>query len=97
MTLFVLCFITWYSRSSNSSECSDRKRTFLNPNVEDSIPYRGKDFQTESIIGVIRDDVLLGNKTGWIYKVTVRPYCHGAEKNNSLLGIRSTLMIPEYY
>jgi hypothetical protein len=40
------------------------KRTFSNSNVKDNIPYLGKNFQIESIIGAIRDDILLENRTG---------------------------------
>jgi hypothetical protein len=46
------------------------KRTFSNSNVKDDIPHRGKNFPTESIIGVIGDDILLDNRTGWIHEVT---------------------------
>jgi hypothetical protein len=44
------------------------KRTFSNFNAKDNISYWGKNFQTESIISVIRDDTLLDNRTGWIYE-----------------------------
>jgi hypothetical protein len=40
------------------------KGTFLNSNVEDNITHQGKNFQTESILGAIKDDILLDNRTG---------------------------------
>jgi hypothetical protein len=97
ITLIVLHFITRSSWSSNLSGCSEWKGTSSNSNVKDYIPHWGKDFQTKSILVMIRDDVLLDNRTWWIHKVVVRSYWRGAEKNNTLLGIRSTLMIHECY
>jgi hypothetical protein len=58
MTLLVLHFIT---RSSwpNSIIGSKWKRTFSSSKVKDGIPHMGKNFQTEAIIGVMEDDILL--------------------------------------
>jgi hypothetical protein len=74
MTMLVLHFITQSSWSNNWSGCSKCKGTFSNSNVKDNIPQQDKNFQTESIIGTIRDDILLDNKTGWIHEVMVRSY-----------------------
>jgi hypothetical protein len=72
MTLLVLCFITRSSWFSDSSGCSERKKEFLsNSNVEDNIPYWGMNFQTESIVDAIGDDILLDNRTTQTHKVTV--------------------------
>jgi hypothetical protein len=45
------------------------KRIFSYPNVKGDILHPGKNFQTESIFGVIRDDILLDNRSKWIHKV----------------------------
>jgi hypothetical protein len=70
MTLLVLHLITWPSWSNNSSGCSKVKRTFSNSNVKNNIPYWGKNFQTESIIGTIGDDIRLDNRIGQTHEVT---------------------------
>jgi hypothetical protein len=67
-TLVVVCFITWSSWSSDLSGCSEWKRTFSNLNVKDNITHWGKNFQTESILGAIRDDILLNNQTQWVHE-----------------------------
>jgi hypothetical protein len=69
MTLLVLRFIT-PSSWSNSIACSEWKRTLSNSNVQDDIPYWGKNFQTESILDAIGDDILLDNRTGWMHAGT---------------------------
>jgi hypothetical protein len=51
-------------------EHSGWKRTFSNSNVKGDIAHRGNNFQTDSIIGMIRDDILLDNRTGWIHEGT---------------------------
>jgi hypothetical protein len=89
MTLHVLFLITQSSWSSNSTGCLEWKRTFSNSNVKDDTPHQGKNFQTELIIDVIEDDILLDNRTGWIHEE------HGTEMNNTILGIGSTLTIHE--
>jgi hypothetical protein len=66
MTLLVLCYITRSSWSINSIGCSKWKRTFSNSNIKDDIAHRGNNFQIESI----GDDILLDNRTGWIYEGT---------------------------
>jgi hypothetical protein len=70
MTLLVSRLITQSSWSSNSSRCSEWKRTLSNPNVKDDILHQGKNFQMEPIIGVIRDDIFLDNRSGWIHEGT---------------------------
>jgi hypothetical protein len=45
------------------------KRTSSNSNIEYNIPNRGKNFQTESIIGVIEDHILLYCRIEWIHEV----------------------------
>jgi hypothetical protein len=70
MTLLVLRFITRSSWSKNSSECFERKkRTSSNSIVKGNFPNRGENFQTESIIGTIEDDILLDGRIGWIHEV----------------------------
>jgi hypothetical protein len=66
--LLVARFITQSSWSSNSSRYSEWKRTFSNSNVEDDIAHQCKNFQTESILIVIEDDMLLDNRTGQIHE-----------------------------
>jgi hypothetical protein len=39
------------------------EKNFSNSNVKDNIPYWGKNFQIESIIDAIGDDILLDNRT----------------------------------
>jgi hypothetical protein len=68
LTLLVLRFLTQSSRSNNSSRYSEWKRTFSNSNVEDDITHRGKNFQTKSILGAIKDNMLLDNRTGQIHE-----------------------------
>jgi hypothetical protein len=46
------------------------ERTFPGSKVKDDILHRGKNFQTESNIGAIEDDLLLDGRTGWIHEVT---------------------------
>jgi hypothetical protein len=70
MTILVLCFITRSSWFINSIRCSEWKRTFSNYNIQDDIDHRGKNFQTELILGTIKDDILLDNWTGWIHEGT---------------------------
>jgi hypothetical protein len=70
MMLLWLCFITRSSWSSNSSRSSEWKRTFSNSNNKDDIGHRGKNFQTESILDAIRDDILLDNRTRQIHEDT---------------------------
>jgi hypothetical protein len=70
LTLLVLHFLTQSSWSSNSSRYSEWKRTFSNSNVEDDIAHWGKNFQTELILGTIKDDMLLDNRTGQIHEDT---------------------------
>jgi hypothetical protein len=41
------------------------------PMLRPTILHQGKNFQIESIIGVIGDDVLLDNRSRWIHEVTV--------------------------
>jgi hypothetical protein len=65
----VLCFITWSSWSIDSIGCSKWKRTFSNSNVEDDILHQGKNFQTKLALGVIKDDLLLDSRIGWIHGV----------------------------
>jgi hypothetical protein len=69
-TLLVLCSITRSPWSMNSIECSEWNRTFSNSNIKDKIAHQGKDFQTESILDAIGDDILLDNRTGWINEAT---------------------------
>jgi hypothetical protein len=45
------------------------KRTFSYPDVKGDILHPGKNFQMESIIGVIGDDILLDNRSRWIHEV----------------------------
>jgi hypothetical protein len=58
MAPLVLRFIP---RSSwpNSIGCSELKRTFSSSKVKDDIHHLGKNFQTEMIIGVMEDDIVL--------------------------------------
>jgi hypothetical protein len=70
MALHVLCSIIRSSLSINSIGCLEWKRSFTNSNVKDDIAYQGKDFQIESILGVIGDDILLDNRTRWVHKST---------------------------
>jgi hypothetical protein len=70
MTLVIACFITRSSWFNNSSRSSKRKRTFSYPDVKGDILHPGKNLQTESIIGVIGDDILLDNRSRWIHEVT---------------------------
>jgi hypothetical protein len=42
------------------------KIIFSNSNVKDDIPNQGKNFQIESIIGTIKDDIFLDGRIGWI-------------------------------
>jgi hypothetical protein len=88
MTLLVLCFITRSSWSSNSSGCSEQKRNFSGSNVKDDITHRGKNFQTELIIGLIKDDTLLDDGTGWIHEVTgeIILTWHRKEQHSCVLG-----------
>jgi hypothetical protein len=69
-TLLVWLFIPRSSWSSDSSGCSEWKRTLSTSNVQDDIPYWGKNFQTESILGAIEDDILLDNRTRWMHAGT---------------------------
>jgi hypothetical protein len=64
MALLVLRFITRSPWSSNSSGCSEWKKTFSNSNVKNSL-----NFQTGSIIGAIKYDILLDDRTWWIHNV----------------------------
>jgi hypothetical protein len=41
------------------ADAQKEKGTFSKSNVEDNITHRCKNFQTESILGVIEDDILL--------------------------------------
>jgi hypothetical protein len=68
MTPLVLRFITRSPWSHNSSGYSEWKRTFSNSNIKDDIAHQGKNFQTESILGAIKDDILLDNWTGQIHE-----------------------------
>jgi hypothetical protein len=63
MTLLVWRFVTRSSWSINSIRHSKQKRSFSNSNIKDGIFHRGKNFQTELILGVIGDDIILGNRT----------------------------------
>jgi hypothetical protein len=67
MTLLVLRFITLSSWSSISSGCSEWKRTFSSSNVKDFLK-----FQSGSIIGAIKDKILLDDRIGWIHEGMVR-------------------------
>jgi hypothetical protein len=40
------------------------------PMLRATILHQGKNFQTKSIIDVIRDDIPLDNRLGWIHEVT---------------------------
>jgi hypothetical protein len=62
MTLLVLCSITRSSWSINSIKCSEWKTTFSNSNVKGDIAHQGKNFQTESIISVIGDDIRIDSE-----------------------------------
>jgi hypothetical protein len=68
MTLLVLCSITRSSWSIKSIGYSEWKRTFSNSNFEDGITHQGKNFQTESILGTIKDGILLDNRKGQIHE-----------------------------
>jgi hypothetical protein len=62
------------------------KGTFSNSNVEDNLPYWGKNFQTELIIDSIRDDILMDGRTWWIHKGTVRSWWHGSKVDRYHVG-----------
>jgi hypothetical protein len=47
-----------------------REKELSNSNVEDNLTHRGKNFQTESILGAIGDDTHLDNRTRWIHEGT---------------------------
>jgi hypothetical protein len=94
MTLLVLRFISRSSRSNNSSGCSERKKELPQiSNVEDNIPNRGKNFQNESIIGVIEDDILLDGRIGWIHEVVGKVILTWRRDGQQYLSTGSTLMI----
>jgi hypothetical protein len=46
------------------------KRIFSYPNVKGDILHQGKNFQTELIFGVIKDDILMDTRTGQIHEGT---------------------------
>jgi hypothetical protein len=46
------------------------KGTFSNFNVDDNITHRDKNFQSESILGAIKYDMLLDNRTGQVHEDT---------------------------
>jgi hypothetical protein len=50
-------------------KCSGWKRTFSYPNLKDDIFHQGQNFQTQSNIGTIDDDLLLDGRIGWIHEV----------------------------
>jgi hypothetical protein len=79
MALLVLCSITRSSWWSNSSGYSEWKIAFSNSNIEDNLTRPGKNFQSESILSVIRDDPLLDNRTRWIHEGTMRSWRHGVK------------------
>jgi hypothetical protein len=70
MTPLVLCLITRSSCPRNSNGYSKWKRIFSNSNVKDDTIHQGKNFQTESIHGVIEDVILLDNWTGHVHEGT---------------------------
>jgi hypothetical protein len=88
MTLLVLGFITLSSWSSDSSGCSEWKRTFSSSNVKDFLK-----FQTGSIIDAIQDDILLDNRIGWIHKVAGKFILTWRGDGQQYLSTGSTLMI----
>jgi hypothetical protein len=70
--LLVLHFITQSSLSIYLIILSRWKEAFSSSNVKDDIVHQGKNFQTESIFGTIKDDILLDGRTGWRHKGTMR-------------------------
>jgi hypothetical protein len=70
LTLLVLRFLIQSSWFSNLSGYLEWKRTFSNSNIEDDITHRGKNLQTESILGTSEDDMLLDNRIGQIHEGT---------------------------
>jgi hypothetical protein len=92
MTLLVLHFITRSLWSSNLSECSKWKRTFSNSNIKDFLT-----FQDGSIIGAIKDDILMDDRIGWIYEVAWEIILSWRRNGQLYLEIGSSLMRYECY
>jgi hypothetical protein len=65
-----LCCISLLDLLSPATQADAQKgeMIFSNFNIKDDIPNRGKNFQIESIIGTIEDDILLDNRTGQIHE-----------------------------
>jgi hypothetical protein len=56
------------------------------PMLRATILYQGKNFQIESIIGVIEDDILLDNRSRWIHEVTCEMKMMWLEVNQHQAG-----------
>jgi hypothetical protein len=54
---------------ATQADAQKGKRYFSNSNAKDDNPHRGRNFQTDSIIGAIGDDILWDARTGWMHKV----------------------------
>jgi hypothetical protein len=78
---------------ATQADARNGKRTFSNSNVKDDIPNQGKNFQTKSINGAIKDVVLLDGRIGWIHKVVGKVILAWRRDGQQYLSTGSTLMI----
>jgi hypothetical protein len=56
-----VCCAQLHNLLGPSTQSDAQKRTFSNSNVKDDIAHQGKNFQIESILDAIGDNILLDN------------------------------------